>query len=1354
MIGQTKINQNTDKNENNITINTCYVTNIQKLSLEGIIESKNVKLVFDTGAPITVVRQSIINTDNILPTRQILHTANGSPLTTLGEILLKINIGNHTFIQKCIVVDYLCTPVLLGLDFITQYKVIINFDNKTLSMKDKKIRLTYKFDTNIQMYSKTGYINKVNKVNKKINISKEQEMLLLITKLQKDVQVTGDGDCGLHTLETILKNAGIKTTFNELLTLLNIPEPHSGYQLVDEDLAAVCDQYNLNLLIIIESINENKNPNYLYYKKNERPTVAIYHENNNHWRPGNFKKKPTQPKIDQQNIILITEIPNTLTRKNDISKHFQQNKNNLKINNEITLMENKNKTNIIPLINKHNNYITEKSSKINNLINPDSNTITSTSLSTMSQMADSHTHTANLYQMPITQIAEPAVLGTSECNKQYLNKIQIKNINVDINPMLEFEEKLMLQNLINKYEDCFAKNPTDIGTIDIGDIPIPTINEEPISLPPYRLSIKEQTEIQRQINILIEAKIIVPSNSSYASPAFLVPKTDGTKRLVVDYRALNKRVPHQNFPMPHIQTIYDCLEGANYFNIMDMQNGFLNVVLGKTDRHKLAFITHAGVYEWTRFPFGYKNSPRQFSQAVAKTLSGLLYLGTLNYVDDIINYAKTFTELLQVLEKLFIRLKTAGFKLKPSKCKFGYTQLKILGQIVSGEGVQPDPKSLDPIKKFPIPKTIRNVRSFLGMCNFFRKFINKYSEIAAPITDLTKGQFKSKNSLVKWGINQQNAFELLKEKLTSPPILKHFNQELEIIIWTDASKIGVAGTLLQKDSSDNKLHPISYTSRKLTESEANSSAIELELLAVVHSVQQFRTYIYGVHFEIWTDHMPLIYDINNIKSLSVKIQKLRNKLIDYDYKIIYRKGLLNEVCDAMSRNPINDLPIPTEQNENTDIGELCVINTINIQILQREDDYLNNIIKAIENPSISKPIWIKKSKPYFLDENGILHFNYIINNKTFKLITLPKSLRQETLYNYHDHPLSAHLGVEKTYKKILQRYYWPSIYKDTRKYVTSCLSCQLRKVDHTPAYGQMLTSPQVTGTPFERFVIDYIGPISPTSNGHAYILVGTCSTTKYAIAKSCKNADGKTTVTFLLEVIAKYGAIGEIHSDRGLHFQNKNVKDLLNILNIKNTFSIAYRPQSQGQTEKFNCTLIDMLSHFVQEKPQNWTQYLSYTLFAYNSAKNVTGYSSFYLLHGFEPNQIFEFNIVPTNTTPDIIHELEKLQTVRNQLPNILKTKFEISKKYHDKNKTIVNFEIGEKVLLRIPVKNSKFQYRFYGPCEIVKKISENTYLVQVTKNGKLTVDYKHVSQIKKFHQRTPNTNNEEINNNEALTTE
>lgn len=323
------------------------------------------------------------------------------------------------------------------------------------------------------------------------------------------------------------------------------------------------------------------------------------------------------------------------------------------------------------------------------------------------------------------------------------------------------------------------------------------------------------------------------------------------------------------------------------------------------------------------------------------------------------------------------------------------------------------------IKKFPIPENIKQTRSFLGLCHFFRKFIPRYAEIIAPITDLTRGHFESKKSRVKWLSKHTETFKILKEKLTKSPVLKHFNPNLPIVIWTDASKIGIASVLLQIDEGDELLHPVSYISRRVNVNEEKYSAIELELLAIIYALETFRPYVYGTHREIWTDHAPLKY-LDNLKSLSTKIQRLKSKIIDYDFTLIYRKGRLNEVCDAMSRSPVFEPPTLEQEIQKNNELTIYTVKTISILLEQLRDDIYTNIIKAIQNPELSNNIWVRKSKNYFINENQILMYKHLLKGQSKNLIALTKNRINEILNDFHDHHLSGHLGVDKTYNKIIQ----------------------------------------------------------------------------------------------------------------------------------------------------------------------------------------------------------------------------------------------------------------------------------------------------------------------------------------------
>lgn len=335
----------------------------------------------------------------------------------------------------------------------------------------------------------------------------------------------------------------------------------------------------------------------------------------------------------------------------------------------------------------------------------------------------------------------------------------------------------------------------------------------------------------------------------------------------------------------------------------------------------------------------------------------------------------------------------------------------------------------------------------------------------------------------------------------------------------------------------------------------------------------------------------------------------------------------------------------------------------------------------------------------------------------------------------------AHLGVHKVYNKIRSRYHWPLMHKQIKTYVTSCVICQKRKPDKTKQVGKMQTYPIKNGTPFSDITIDYVGPLMP-SRGFKYILVATCRVTKYCIAKPCRNADARTTTQFLLNLILTYGAMKTVRSDNGTHFTAKVISDILTALNIKKTEGIAYRPTSQGNVEKQNQVITDMIAPYMNEN-EKWSDILQIVLHAYNSAIHYsTGYSPFYLLHGYEPKSIFDIVLIPNSYEHSVIDELNKLQKVRDTIPHILQKAFENQKNQKDINKHDIDYKIGEKVLVKIPIRKNKFSNRFDGPYSIIKKINHNSYLIKINKNGKLVDVPIHVQQIKKFIDKSHQTYN------------
>jgi hypothetical protein len=1143
-------------------------------------------------------------------------------------------------------------------------------NNPKIKWWDRKTQPEF---NNFEVMNLNRYNTEINVNNNQINdthIELNKSIMSLATKFVKSINVPADGNCGIHALVKILRDENIIIDFQAIRTLLKLTDFKTPIWLETDDLAAVINHFNYNLLILHE-IEKQFNYTALAFYKPNRKFLCIFHAGN-HWTPGIYSNKNNNV---ISHAIVIYDFPSLNSQHSSLHTRYKDGDR----------------------VGVHN----------------------------ISNVIDHVTYSPQFNSKKIENISPDTIFA-----------------DFDINPDLTAQEKNKLKELLNKYKEIFSQSKWDLGEVDTDPIEIKLSDNTPVNLRNFKLSLSEIKEIDKQTKELLDAGIIEHSISPYSSPVFLVPKgqPQGTKnkvsseyRMVLDYRRVNKNTYKEVYPLPIIQNIYDSLAGNKYFSCLDAMSGFHQLKLHENSREITSFSTSTGHYQFTRLPFGLTNAPQKFQKVMNKIMAGLNYRVNCCYLDDCVCFGKTFDEHLNSLEITFERLLKYKLKLKISKCKFGYTQMKILGNIIDGQGIRPTEEGLLAIKQFSSPSTIKQLRSFLGLANYFRRFIPNFSKLAHPLTELTKGKFKTKKSPIDWTEIQEVAFKQLKEKLTSQPVLSHFNDNAETILVTDGSKKGL-GVILQQKNENNEVHPVSYASKKLNSAQNNYSALELEMAALHFGCVHFRQYLHGRNFTVWTDHKNLI-QLQTLKSESTILNRLRTKLIGYDFKIIYKQGIFNQAADFLSRYPLEE----TELNK----FEAKIVEPVNIKIFQARDNYLKNIITALDNPEAIDVKWQNKSKSYSLNNNnGLIYYKNIINGSPKLVLAIPELLTIEVIQNFHDNKMAgAHLGVHKVYNKIRTRYHWPLMYKQIKAYVTSCIICQKRKPDKTNPVGKMLTYPVENGIPFSDITIDYVGPLM-MSRGFKYILVGTCRVTKYCIAKPCRNADARTTTKFLLDLILTYGAMKTVRSDKGTHFTAKVVSDILTALNIKKTEGIAYRPTSQGNVEKQNQVIADMIAPYMHDN-EKWSDVLPIVLHAYNSAIHYsTGFSPFYLLHGYEPNSIFDIALIPNTLDHSVIEELQKLQKVRDTIPEILKKAFHRQKINRDKYKSDVDFQISEKVLVQVPIRNNKFSDRFHGPFTIIKKLNSNSYLIELPKNGKLMHVPIHVQQMKKFIDKSHPINN------------
>jgi transposase InsO family protein len=421
---------------------------------------------------------------------------------------------------------------------------------------------------------------------------------------------------------------------------------------------------------------------------------------------------------------------------------------------------------------------------------------------------------------------------------------------------------------------------------------------KPINVKPYRLPEAHKQEARRQVEELKKGGIIVESNSPWNSPLLVVKKKAGVSgkekwRLVIDYRKVNENTVGDAYPLPDVTEILDQLGQSRYFSCIDMVMGYHQIEVAEQDRAITAFSTKEGHWDYRRLPFGLKTAPATFQRMMNVVLSGLTGSRCFVFLDDIVVYARSLSEHDTKLREVFDRLRKNRLKLKAEKCQFLRKEVSYLGHVISEKGVFPEQAKTRVIEEYPTPQNVKQLRSFLGLMSYYRRFVPKFSHIAAPLHKLLK-----KDAPYEWTISQEQAFQTLKGKLLAPPVLKYPDFNERFILTTDASGEGLGAVLSQGEI--GKDLPVAFASRTLNRAEKAYSTTEKELLAIVWGMRYFRPYLYGRKFMVVTDHKPLTW-IMNVKDPGSRLLRWRIKLEEYEYEVVYKKGALNTNADALSR---------------------------------------------------------------------------------------------------------------------------------------------------------------------------------------------------------------------------------------------------------------------------------------------------------------------------------------------------------------------------------------------------------------------------------------------------------------------
>lgn len=976
-----------------------------------------------------------------------------------------------------------------------------------------------------------------------------------------------------------------------------------------------------------------------------------------------------------------------------------------------------------------------------------------------------------------------ANINSSKMKKEKSKRSKSKiDFDLDSSDMTNDQKQKFLK-FLNVNRDVFAADLSELGKCNIGEHKIETTDNIPIRVPPYRATPKVKAEIEKQIDKMLDNKIIEPSTSPYNSPVVLCQKKDKSFRFCIDYRKLNAKTTVECWPLASLNDVFDAIgeAKATIFTSLDLCQGYWQVPLHKDSREKAAFVTHSGIYEWTRMPFGLRNSSITFSRVISQVLQGLNWKNVLAYIDDILVFSKNLEDHMHHLDQVFDRLKKANLKLKPSKCHFGVKQVNYLGHILTKEGVTTDPEKIHIVKSHPAPKNQHEVRQFLGLCNYYRKFVEGYAKITIPLNSLLQ-----KESEFKWTDKCQESFELLKTKLISAPILAFPDMSKPFIITTDASGQAIGYILGQKDD-QNRERVISFGGRALKKEEKKWTVSEKECLAVLEGIKHNRVYLSHDKFTVFTDHKALLW-LNKVKDTNAKLGRWALELQNFTFDIIFKEGKNNKNADAISRIPYPPTPekvdinqvevLGSETNEPEDVSMLteitfeyeiqkpyiAAINDTNdkevrlndmseIAKLQRQCTELSDLVTFLEsgilpqNDKKAKSIIYEKDLYRFGTEGELIH-QYLPRTKgvprsevMIEQIVLPKCMRQEALEAYHDcRAGGGHKGFRRTYAALQQKYYWSGMYQNVYNYVISCDACQRAKRPTNKRPAPLMPLP--VAETFERWHMDILSGFPTSKDKYQHVLLVVDSFSRWAEAFPLRTQEAKEIAHILYkEVFTRFGSPKTLVSDRGQNFCSKLIQALCELFHVTRHTTSSYHPQSNTTCERMNSTIAQTLRTYCTKDQMNWPELIPSVMMALRMSPNTesTGYSPFHMVFGKEMNIPFDISVKPKENIGRSVKEhinnlIEHLKAVQTIAKNNVSKSQEKTKTYYDKKAAKPKFQVGDRVLMqcmKVPKGSApKLHEKWVGPFYI-NHANENTYKLRRLSDHKLIKSRIHANRIK-----------------------